>query len=221
MADSHPAATAHDRQTSRVNPPSPSSPEAFVLYFAANVNGRCADGCTYASIRPCRSTGHPSRTADDRRRVSCTPSIRQLYPIPRSLTGERGQGDPRRPRARSPARRGGDARTGTEVFDWVVPREWNVRDAWIEAPDGRRLARFRDSSLNLLGYSVPVDETAVARRASASTSSPIPEHPDRVPYRTSYCVRALGLLHDAARGRLAPRGEYRGRDRRDAWRTDR
>ena len=85
MADSHPAATAHDRQTSRVNPPSPSSPEAFVLYFAANVNGRCADGHLreYSTMPIDRTSISEADAVGDKVHAS----IRQLYSIPRSLTG--------------------------------------------------------------------------------------------------------------------------------------
>ena len=66
--------------------------------------------------------------------------MRELFPIPRSLTGDGVRVDTRRPRPRSPAGRGGVAERHA-VFDWTVPREWNVREAWVEAPDGRRVDR--------------------------------------------------------------------------------
>ena len=47
--------------------------------------------------------------------------------------------------------------TGTPVFDWVVPREWKLRGAWIEGPGGERIVDVADSPLHVLGYSVPVD----------------------------------------------------------------
>src|SRR6187397_1636890 len=82
--------------------------------------------------------------------------IRELYPIPRSLTGD-GVRETLAVLGRDLPLDIVETASGTQIFDWTVPREWNVRDAWIETPDGRRLARFADSSLNLLGYSVPVD----------------------------------------------------------------
>ena len=94
------------------------------------------------------------------------------------------------------------------MFDWVVPREWNVRDAWIEAPDGRRLARFRDSSLNLLGYSAAVDVT-LSRDELLEHVFTDPEHPDRVPYRTSYWSERWGFCMTQREADSLPEGEYR------------
>ena len=101
--------------------------------------------------------------------------IRELYPIPRSLTGD-GVRETLAVLGRDLPLDVVETPSGTEVFDWVVPREWNVRDAWIEAPDGRCLARFEDSSLNLLGYSVPVDLRS-RETSCSSTSSRIPGIP--------------------------------------------
>ncbi len=98
--------------------------------------------------------------------------------------------------------------SGTEVFDWVVPREWNVREAWIEAPDGRRHARFEDSSLNLLGYSVPVD-AIVPRDELLEHVFTDAEHPDRVPYRTSYWSERWGFCMTQREVDSLPEGEYR------------
>ena len=98
--------------------------------------------------------------------------------------------------------------SGTQVFDWVVPREWNVRDAWVEAPDGRRLARFSDSSLNLLGYSVPVDVT-LTREELLEHVFTDPGHPDRVPYRTAYWAERWGFCMSQSEADSLPAGDYR------------
>ena len=129
--------------------------------------------------------------------------IRELYPIPRSLTGD-GVRETLAVLGRDLPLDVVETPSGTEVFDWVVPREWNVRDAWIEAPDGRCLARFEDSSLNLLGYSVPVDLEGRARRAARARLHGSPESRSR-PVPHVVLGGEMGVLHDPARGRLASR----------------
>ena len=134
-------------------------------------------------------------------------SIRELFPIPRSLTGD-GVRETLAVVGRDLPLEVVETPSGTEVFDWVVPREWNVRDAWIEAPDGRRLARFHDSSLNLLGYSVPIDVT-VSRDELLQHIFTDPEHPDRVPYRTSYWSERWGFCMTQRDADSLPEGQYR------------
>jgi aminopeptidase-like protein len=75
--------------------------------------------------------------------------------------------------------------TGTPVFDWTVPREWNVRDGYIKDASGKRLIDFNEHNLHVLNYSQPVDKK-VTREELESHCFTIPDHPDRIPYRTSY-----------------------------------
>ena len=75
--------------------------------------------------------------------------------------------------------------TGTAVLDWTIPREWNLRDAYIKTLDGKRIVDFNESNLHVVGYSIPV-----RRRMSLEELRPHlhsdPDHPDWIPYRTSY-----------------------------------
>ncbi len=75
--------------------------------------------------------------------------------------------------------------TGTTVFDWTVPREWNIRDAYIKDASGRRVVDFRQSSLHILNYSTPVHATMPLSDLRQHLFT-LPEHPDWIPYRTSY-----------------------------------
>src|SRR5438067_5462289 len=74
--------------------------------------------------------------------------------------------------------------SGSRAFDWTVPPEWNVREAYLVDPDGRRRADFADNNLHLVGYSVPM-----RGRMSLDELRPhlysIPDQPDAIPFITS------------------------------------
>jgi aminopeptidase-like protein len=108
----------------------------------------------------------------------------ELYPICRSITGDGLRETLRLIGTRVPLEIT-EVPSGTQIFDWTVPREWNVRDAYVEDARGRRVVDFRAHNLHLLNYSVPVDERMPLERLRPHLSS-IPEHPGWVPYRTSY-----------------------------------
>ena len=117
--------------------------------------------------------------------------MRVLFPLNRSLTGD-GVRATLATIGRTLPLSIVETPTGTPVFDWVVPREWAVREAWIDTPDGRRVADLSSSNLHLLGYSVPVDATL--------TLAELREHlfvhetdPDVVPYRTAYWAERWGF----------------------------
>jgi aminopeptidase-like protein len=97
--------------------------------------------------------------------------------------------------------------TGTPVLDWTVPREWNIRDAWIRGPDGEKVVDFGESNLHVVGYSVPVHERLPLAELRERLHT-LPEHPDWIPYRTSYFNETWGfcLRHDVLAN--LPDGEY-------------
>jgi aminopeptidase-like protein len=117
--------------------------------------------------------------------------IRELLPLPRSLTGDGVRATLARLSEEVPLETV-EVPTGTPVYDWTVPREWNVREAWVAAPDGRCVVDFADSTLHLLGYSVPVR----ARLPLAELREHLhvhPDEPDWIPYRTSYWQENWGF----------------------------
>jgi aminopeptidase-like protein len=115
----------------------------------------------------------------------------RLQPIPRSLTGNGFRATLTALRELLPLQVH-EVASGTSVLDWTVPPEWNVREAWIEAPDGSRVVDFADSALHLVGYSVPVRGTFSLEELRPHLHS-LPEHPDWIPYRTSYYEEAWGF----------------------------
>jgi len=82
--------------------------------------------------------------------------------------------------------------SGTPAYDWTVPPEWTVREAWIRDADGRTVVDGNESSLRLLGYSEPVRTQLTGAELQPHLFSD-PEHPDWIPYRTSYYDRAWGF----------------------------
>jgi len=97
--------------------------------------------------------------------------------------------------------------TGTRIFDWSVPDEWNIRDAYIATPDGTRVVDFRESSLHVVSYSEPV-RARMSLEALRERLHTLPEQPDVIPYRTSYYHRTWGFcLSERRLSELAP-GDY-------------
>lgn len=82
--------------------------------------------------------------------------------------------------------------TGTQVYDWTIPREWNVREAYIANENGERVVDFRRSNLHLLNYSVPVRARMPLDELRRHLIS-LPDQPDRIPYRTAYYAERWGF----------------------------
>jgi aminopeptidase-like protein len=97
--------------------------------------------------------------------------------------------------------------SNTQVFDWTVPKEWNVRDAYIKNPEGERIVNFKESNLHVLGYSVPVQKKVSAAELKAHLFS-LPEHPEWIPYRTSYYNEQWGFCLRHNRLQELEDGEY-------------
>jgi aminopeptidase-like protein len=97
--------------------------------------------------------------------------------------------------------------TGERVFDWIIPREWTIREAWIRDPSGRIVVSLQDSNLHVVSHSAPV-HTQLELDELQSHLHSLPEQPDAVPYRTSYYHETWGFcLSHRARAALTP-GRY-------------
>jgi len=127
--------------------------------------------------------------------------LRDLYPLPRSLTGEPNRRTLDRMDRVAPFDRI-EVPSGTPVLDWTVPEEWNVREAWIADATGRRLVDWAEHHLHLVGYSRPVRATLTRAELEGHLHS-LPDRPKTIPYRTSYHADAWGFcLTDEARRAL-------------------
>jgi aminopeptidase-like protein len=97
--------------------------------------------------------------------------------------------------------------SGTAVFDWTVPNEWNIREAYIKGPDGQKVVDFDEHNLHLVGYSVPVRQTMPLDELEKHLHS-LPEQPELIPYRTSYYNEIWGFCLSHARRADLEEGEY-------------
>jgi aminopeptidase-like protein len=132
--------------------------------------------------------------------------MEDLFPICRSITGA-GLRESLRMVGKLVPMEITEVPSGTQVLDWVVPPEWNIRDAWISDPAGRRVVDFDQSNLHVVNYSVPIRKTLALSDLRPHLHS-LPDHPSWVPYRTSYYSEDWGfcLAEDVLTG--LPEGEY-------------
>ena len=136
---------------------------------------------------------------------------REAFPICRSITGDGvrrtlqilGRHIPLEVR---------EAASGTAVFDWEVPREWNIRDAWVKKADpdsvgGGRVIDFRAHNLHVLSYSVPVRRTMPLAELKEHLFT-LPDAPDLIPYRTSYYQERWGFCLSHRQLESLEEGDY-------------
>lgn len=132
---------------------------------------------------------------------------RDLFPINRSLTGAGVRETLNFFREIIPELEIKSVPTGYKAFDWTVPEEWEIEDAYIENGNGERIIDFKVNNLHVVGYSEPVDDWLNLEELEKHLYS-LPEQPDAIPYVTSYYTKRWGFcLSEHQRKQLIP-GEY-------------
>ena len=117
--------------------------------------------------------------------------VAELYPICRSITGDGVRDTLNILRNHIPLSIH-EVATGTKVFDWTVPKEWNIKDAYIKNPAGERILDFKKSNLHVVNYSTPVHGEFQLHELRDHMFS-LPDHTEWIPYRTSYFKESWGF----------------------------
>jgi aminopeptidase-like protein len=132
--------------------------------------------------------------------------VSELYPICSSITGNGLREILRRIGQRIPLQIH-EVPTGTQVFDWNVPREWNIRDAYVRNSLGEKVIDFRDSNLHVVNYSVPIKAKLSLQELKGHLHA-LPDRPDWIPYRTSYYRETWGFCLTQRQLDALPEDEY-------------
>lgn len=132
--------------------------------------------------------------------------ISELYPICRSITGDGLRATLEGFRRHIPLDIH-EVPSGTNVFDWVVPKEWNIKDAYIRNPAREKIVDFKESNLHVINYSKSVHKTVSLDELKGHLHT-LPKHPDWVPYKTSYYREVWGFCMSYNRFLELEEGEY-------------
>jgi aminopeptidase-like protein len=117
--------------------------------------------------------------------------ITRLFPICRSITGD-GVRETLNIIKREIPLVIHEVPSGTNVFDWEIPKEWNIKDAYIKDSKGKKIVDFKNSNLHVLNYSIPVHKHVTLDELKKHLYY-LPEHPEWIPYRTSYYKEDWGF----------------------------
>jgi len=132
----------------------------------------------------------------------------ELWPLNRSLSGEGTRESLRILKRELSNLEISKFQSGSQVFDWVVPPEWNCYEAYILSPDGRKICDFSNNNLHLVGYSEPIEASVTLAELQEHLFS-LPDQPNAIPYVTSYYKRNWGFCLAEQDRRLLVEGEYK------------
>jgi len=117
--------------------------------------------------------------------------MKRLYPICRSITGN-GVRQTLQIISEFIPLEIYEVPSGTNVFDWTIPKEWNINDAYIIGPNGKKIIDFQNSNLHVVSYSTPIHEKISLNDLKKNIHT-LPSQPDVIPYLTSYYDENWGL----------------------------
>ena len=133
---------------------------------------------------------------------------KDLFPICRSLTGEGNRKTFKYFMKINPEFKWIKFNSGKKVFDWNIPNEWNIKDAYIQHQSGKKFAEFKKLNLHLMGYSTPINKI-ISRKDLLKKIYTQKDQPSVVPYVTSYYNKNWGFCLSEKQKKLLPNGKYR------------
>ena len=117
--------------------------------------------------------------------------MEELFPICRSITGD-GVRKSLKILKKIIGLNIFEVRTGTTIFDWKVPNEWNIKDAYVKDRNGKKIIDFKESNIHLVSYSIPINEKISLKDLKKHLHS-LPKKPNSIPYVTSYYKKNWGF----------------------------
>ena len=117
---------------------------------------------------------------------------KDLYPICRSITGKGTEKTLKYFKKLNPEFRILNFKSGSKVFDWIVPKEWNIKNSYIEHESGKKFAEFKKINLHLVGYSIPINKWLSKKKLLKHIYTQ-KDQPGSIPYVTSYYKRRWGF----------------------------
>ena len=116
----------------------------------------------------------------------------ELWPMNRSITGSGVRETLAQIQKKLPSLKVNEVASGTQVFDWVIPKEWKIKEAWIKKPNGEKICDFSTNNLHLVGYSTPIHQKISKEELEKHLYS-LPKQPNAIPYVTSYDKERWGF----------------------------
>ncbi len=133
---------------------------------------------------------------------------KDLFPICRSITGEGARTTLKYFEKINPELKRLKFKSGTKVFDWKIPKEWNIRNAYIEHESGKKFANFKNNNLHVVGYSKPIN-VRITKKELIKKIHSIKNQPDAIPYVTSYYNEDWGFCMSENEKKKLPDGKYK------------
>lgn len=165
----------------------------------------CEDVRHNRSRRVCSYKGQDNPCLDTGKKMF--ELCKELFPICRSITGDGVRQTLNIIKGIVPEMNIYEVPTGTQVFDWTVPKEWNITEGYIENEEGVRIVDFKENNLHVLGYSVPIDEYFTLEELMPHIYT-LKDQPDVIPYSTSYYKERWGFCMSENLRKSLPEGKY-------------